>query len=101
MRACSRDASGSSTRTWHFDDRPTVTTPRWGSGCEKNASVDMTNRCSSRPAGAPASLAFLSVISVFTTDQPRIRQTSFVRPAPRDAPEPLPVQILYQKFDRP
>ena len=39
MCACSRDASGSSTRTWHFDDRPTVTTPRGGSGCEKNASA--------------------------------------------------------------
>ena len=30
IRACSRDASGSSTRTVHFEDRPSVTTPETG-----------------------------------------------------------------------
>ncbi len=67
MWACSRDARGSSTRTWHFEERPTVTRPLAGSGSEKNASVDITNRCSPRPVEPFGPLPPLSVISVSTT----------------------------------
>ena len=44
MRACSREAMASSIRTSQFLERPTVTTPEAGSGCDQNTSSDMTSR---------------------------------------------------------